>query len=224
MQAATYSAGIVLALLVGVAFALLWQRVQAAGAQARAAEESTRPVADTLVRIEAQMHELEAQRRQMLGGLEANIGGLAKETAAISQALRSPNARGRWGELTLRRVAELSGMSPYCDFTEQATSNGKRPDMLVRLPGGRTLPVDAKAPLGAYLDAQAAPDEAQKLAALDRHAQQLWRHVTTLASREYWAQFDAAPELVVLFLPGVSACDGQVYVARQRWHMPATAL
>jgi DNA recombination protein RmuC len=93
-------------------------------------------------------------------------------------------------------------MSPYCDFLEQRTEDGKRPDMLVKLPGGRTLAVDAKAPLSAYLDAEEAADAAGRAAALDRHAQQLVRHVNELAGREYWAQFDPAPEMVVLFLPG----------------------
>jgi DNA recombination protein RmuC len=109
-------------------------------------------------------------------------------------------------------VAELAGMSPHCDFLEQASigprgdlpgNDGRlRPDMLVHLPGGRTLAVDAKTPLGAYLDSEAAADASGRQAALDRHAQQLWRHVGELASREYWTQFGTAPEMVVLFLPG----------------------
>src|SRR5262249_32453914 len=156
--------------------------------------DATRPISDTLARIETQMREFEAQRRQALGGVEANLATLSRETAAISQAMRAPNSRGRWGELTLRRVAELSGMSPYCDFTEQHTQDGKRPDMIVRLPGGRVLPVDAKAPLSGFLDAQAATDEPQRRACFERHAQHLARHVATLASREYWMQFDSAPE------------------------------
>jgi len=159
-------------------------------------------MADSLARIEAQMRELESHRQHSLGGVEAHLAMLSKETLALSQALRGPNARGRWGELTLRRVAELAGMSPYCDFLEQQTEDRKRPDMIVKLPGGRTLAVDAKAPLSAYLDAEEAADPATRAAALDRHAQQLWRHVSDLSTREYWAQFDPAPEMVVLFLPG----------------------
>ena len=165
-------------------------------------------MADALARIEAQMRDIESQRQHALGGLEAHLATLSKETLALSQALRGPNSRGRWGELTLRRVAELAGMAPYCDFYEQQTSgepqagDRKRPDMLVRLPGGRTLAVDAKAPLSAYLDAEEAADPVTRGAALDRHAQQLWRHVAELSTREYWAQFDPAPEMVVLFLPG----------------------
>jgi DNA recombination protein RmuC len=168
-------------------------------------EES--PLAGTLQRIESQMREFEAQRQHMLGGLEHQIGALSRETVALSHALRSPNTRGRWGELTLRRVAELSGMAANCDFFEQSsgtssTGGGQRPDMIVRLPGGRTLAVDAKVPLSAYLDAEAATDEAARNGALDRHAQQLSRHMLQLSTREYWAQFQPAPEMVVLFLAG----------------------
>lgn len=160
------------------------------------------PVSDALQRIESQMREFEAQRQHMMGGLEQQISSLSRETVALSQALRAPNARGRWGELTLRRVAELGGMVPYCDFFEQESSERMRPDMIVRLPGGRTLAVDAKVPLSAYLEAEAATDEASKKAALDRHAQQLSRHVMQLSGREYWSQFQPAPEMVVLFLAG----------------------
>jgi DNA recombination protein RmuC len=148
----------------------------------------------------------------MLGALDANLAAVGRDTAGLAQAMRGANARGRWGELTLRRVAELAGMSPHCDFIEQEVGQAisspanfpsrLRPDMVIHLPGSRTLAVDAKTPLGAYLDAESAPDAASRQAALDRHAQQLWRHVTDLSSREYWAQFDTAPEMVVLFLPG----------------------
>jgi DNA recombination protein RmuC len=143
----------------------------------------------------------------MFGGLEHHLTSLSRETVALSQALRAPNSRGRWGELTLRRVAELSGMVAQCDFFEQESAEGGfggrlRPDMIVRLPGGRTLAVDAKVPLAAYLDADAATDEAARNAALDRHAQQVSRHVTALSTREYWSQLQPAPEMVVLFLAG----------------------
>jgi DNA recombination protein RmuC len=130
------------------------------------------------------------------------MGALSKETVALSHALRVPNARGRWGELTLRRVAELAGMAAQCDFFEQVSGQQQRPDMIVKLAGGRTLAVDAKVPLSAYLDAEAAMDHAAKDAALSRHAQQLSRHVAQLSAREYWAQFQPAPEMVVLFLAG----------------------
>jgi DNA recombination protein RmuC len=202
MTLATFLAGIVLALALGAVLAVLWFRARSAAAEARAAGEAARPIADTLERIESQMRGFESQRQHMLGGLEQQLSSLSRETIALSQALRAPNTRGRWGELTLRRVAELAGMVPYCDFFEQETNDHQRPDMVVKLPGGRTLAVDAKVPLAAYLDAEAAPDDAARRAALDRHAQQVMRHVTQLSAREYWAQFQPAPEMVVLFLAG----------------------
>src|SRR5580698_3170555 len=131
------------------------------------AEDSSRQMTEALARLEAQIREFELQRQRNLGGLEQHLTSLSKETVALSQALRSPNTRGRWGELTLCRVAELAGMVAYCDFAEQESVNGSRPDMIVKLPGGRILPVDAKAPLSAYLDAQAAPDDASRRSALD---------------------------------------------------------
>src|ERR1700688_2912708 len=148
MAVETFVAGIVVAVALGAALAALWFRgrtgARAAEDAARAAADSTRPVAETLARIEAQMREVESQRQHMMGGLEQQLGALSRETVALSQAMRVPNARGRWGELTLRRVAELAGMAPYCDFYEQESGAAQRPDMLVRLPGGRTLAGDAK--------------------------------------------------------------------------------
>jgi DNA recombination protein RmuC len=192
MTTATILLGFVLAIALGGALGVLWTRTRRSQDEAQAA----------LARIETLMREIEGQRQHALGGLEAQLSALSRETVALAQALRGSNARGRWGELTLRRVAELAGMSPYCDFAEQAAGDGKRPDMLVKLPGGRTLAVDAKVPLSGYLDAEQAAGGPERNAALDRHAQMLWRHVTGLAAREYWAQFAPAPEMVVLFLPG----------------------
>lgn len=204
MDPATFWVGFVLgAALAGIGV-ILWLRSQ------KPPENTTKPLSDTLERIEVQMRDFEAQvrgfeaqRQHAMGGVDAHLAALSKDTLALSQALRGTNARGRWGELTLKRVAELAGMAAYCDFFEQARDEaGKRPDMLVKLPGGRALAVDAKAPLSGYLDSEAAVDAAARNAALDRHAQQLSRHVNELASREYWGQFDTAPEMVVLFLPG----------------------
>jgi DNA recombination protein RmuC len=164
------------------------------------------PLADSLGRLETQVRELERAREKAFGSLGAQVQTLARETATLSTALRSPHIRGRWGEVTLRRVAELAGMVPNCDFQEQETHEGDgvrvRPDMTVRLPGGRTLVVDAKVPLSAYLDAVSAPDETSRKAALQRHSQQVSEHVRQLSSKQYWNQFQPAPELVVLFLPG----------------------
>jgi DNA recombination protein RmuC len=206
MRLETFVAGIVVALALGAALAALWFRTRtaarAAEDAARAAADSTRPIAETLARIETQIREVESQRQHMLGGLEHQLGALSRETVALSQAMRAPNSRGRWGELTLRRVAELAGMVPQCDFFEQQSGGEQRPDMIVKLPGGRSLAVDAKVPLAAYLDAEACTDPAVREAALVRHAQQVSRHVAQLSAREYWAQLQPAPEMVVLFLAG----------------------
>jgi DNA recombination protein RmuC len=211
-MSATFVAGIVLAMAIGVALGALmtalWYRSQPAPLPAPAPVATTpvadpgQPVAEALARIESQIREVESKRQHMLGGLEHHLTSLSRETVALSQALRAPNSRGRWGELTLRRVAELAGMVAQCDFFEQQSDGGARPDMIVRLPGGRTLAVDAKVPLAAYLDAEAAPDEASRNLALDRHAQQVSRHVNVLSAREYWAQLQPAPEMVVLFMAG----------------------
>jgi DNA recombination protein RmuC len=164
------------------------------------------PLADSLGRLETHVRELERAREKAYGSLGEQVQTLARETATLSTALRSPHIRGRWGEVTLRRVAELAGMVPNCDFQEQETREGDgvriRPDLIVRLPGGRSIVVDAKVPLTAYLDAVSSPDETSRKAALQRHGQQVAEHVRQLASKQYWNQFQPAPELVVLFLPG----------------------
>jgi DNA recombination protein RmuC len=171
-----------------------------------AIEGVVQPLADSLGRLETQVRELERAREKAFGSLGAQVQTLARETATLSTALRSPQTRGRWGEVTLRRVAELAGMVHNCDFQEQETREGDgvriRPDMIVRLPGDRSIVVDAKVPLTAYLDAVSAADETSRKAALVRHGQQVSEHVRQLASKQYWNQFQPAPELVVLFLPG----------------------
>lgn len=193
MQIATFLGGIVL----GAVLAALWFWFRS-----RSAEQTAKPVADALQRLETQMRDFELERQHTLGGLSQQLTSLGKETVTLSQALRVPNARGRWGELTLRRVAELAGMVQQCDFVEQETGGGMRPDMIVKLPGGRVLAVDAKAPLAAYLDSVTAADDNARREALQRHAQQLYRHVLGLSAREYWNSLQPAPEMVVLFLPG----------------------
>jgi DNA recombination protein RmuC len=171
-----------------------------------AIEGVVRPLNDSLARLETHVRELERARATAFGSLGEQLQSLARETSTLSTALRSPQARGRWGEVTLRRVAELAGMVPNCDFVEQETRENDgiriRPDMIVRLPGDRRLVVDAKVPLTAYLEAAGASDEPSRRAFLQRHSQQLAEHVRQLASKQYWSQFQPAPELVVLFLPG----------------------
>jgi DNA recombination protein RmuC len=191
MSPATFVTGIVLALALGAFLTALYFRHRPAP-----------PVMETLQRLELQIRDLESQRQHMQGGLNQQLTSLSRETVALSQALRAPNSRGRWGELTLRRVAELSGMASQCDFFEQNASDGQRPDMIVKLPGGRSLAVDAKVPLSAYLDAEAALDDPSRKAALDRHSQHVMRHVMQLSAREYWARLQPSPEMVVLFMAG----------------------
>lgn len=202
MPTQTLAIGIVLGVVVALALVILWMQLSAGRRQAAPESDPLYEISQTLERMQAQLQSVEAERQRMFGSLEQQIEALGKETVALSNAMRSPNARGRWGELTLRRVAELSGMIPFCDFEEQATGGQQRPDMIVRLPGGRTLAVDAKVPLSAYLDSEGAADAAAREAALIRHAQHVVRHVTALSARDYWAQFQPAPEMVVLFLAG----------------------
>ena len=171
-----------------------------------AIEKVVDPLNESLSRLETHVRELERAREKAFGSLGQQLQALARETTTLSTALRSPQTRGRWGEVTLRRVAELAGMVPNCDFLQQETRDtdaGRiRPDMIVRLPGDRSIVVDAKVPLTAYLDAASANDDPSRRSALQRHGQQVAEHVRQLSSKQYWSQFQPAPELVVLFLPG----------------------
>ena len=172
------------------------------------------PVRELLSSYDARLSQLDRDRTEALGQVAERLlqvhsvsDRLGRETRDLVQALRSSSSsRGRWGELQLQRVVELAGMLEYCDFETQvtmATDTGvQRPDMVVRLPGGSSIVVDAKAPLEGYLAAMDAPDDATRLAALDRHAKQLRAHINALSDRAYWRQFANAPEFVVLFLPG----------------------
>jgi DNA recombination protein RmuC len=143
---------------------------------------------------------------QLKGLVETHLPRLHAETASLVKALRQPTVRGRWGEMQLKRVVEMAGMLDHCDFFEQesrSTEDGRlRPDLLVRLPGGKTIVVDAKAPLAAYLSAAEAQDEAAQATFLAEHARQVRDHMAALGRKAYWEQFDPSPEFVVLFLPG----------------------
>jgi len=174
-----------------------------------------RPLADSITKFEEHVRVLEKNRQEAYSGLaehlkllSASQQQLQKETANLVTALRKPQVRGRWGEMTLRRVVELAGMSEHCDFAEQvttATEDGRlRPDLVVRLPAGREIVVDAKVSLEAYLDALAAESEEARKNALDRHAAQVRTHMNALAGKKYWTQFTSAPEFVVMFIPGES--------------------
>lgn len=172
-----------------------------------------KPLHDSLQRYDEQMRLLEQSRQSAYGGLDQHLKSLAEshqrlqqETGNLVKALRAPTVRGQWGEITLKRVAELAGMVDHCDFFEQESVTGEdrrfRPDMVVRLPGGRQIIVDAKTVLAAYLDAHEAPDEPHRLEALRRHAAQVRSRMDELSLKAYWTQFERAPEFVVLFLPG----------------------
>jgi DNA recombination protein RmuC len=174
------------------------------------------PLIETLKRYDAQIQEMEKTRQTAYGSLEEQLRNLAmvnqqlqKETGTLANTLKGgPAVRGRWGEMTLRRVAELAGMSEHCDFTEQenfeSATGRQRPDMIVHLPNGREIAVDAKAPLQAFLDAAAATTEDERREKLSRHAQLVRDRMKELSTKAYWDQFDPAPEIVVLFLPGES--------------------
>ncbi|HYL61754.1 MAG TPA: DNA recombination protein RmuC [Candidatus Methylomirabilis sp.] len=174
------------------------------------------PLKEALSRYEKQASEMEKSRQSAYGSLEEQLRSLSstsqllqRETGSLVTALSTPQVRGRWGEMTLKRAAELAGMSEYCDFDEQASfwsEGGKqqRPDMIVKLPGGRRIIVDAKAPLQAFLKAAAATSEEVRKTQLAQHAQLVRAHVVQLASRAYADLLGFSPEIVVLFLPGES--------------------
>jgi len=182
-------------------------------ARQKAVAELVAPVRESLSKVDAQIQQMEVARGEAYGDLKAQVQSLIStqtelrsETGNLVRALRTPNVRGRWGEIQLRRVVEIAGMLPYCDFAEQETIVGEsgrlRPDLVVKLPGGKSVVVDAKTPLQAFLDAFETNDEEARRSALANHARQVRDHMKTLSSRNYWEQFEATPEFVVMFLPG----------------------
>ncbi|MEA1969099.1 MAG: DNA recombination protein RmuC [Thermodesulfobacteriota bacterium] len=171
------------------------------------------PVQEALEKYEQRLSIMEREREKEFGSLTSRLFDMAKtqqnlrkETGNLVKALRLPHVRGRWGELTLKRVAEIAGMADQCDFVEQpSTGSGKgslRPDMIVHLPEDRNIIIDSKVPLSAYLDALEAETKEEKKKFLKNHAKQVQNHVTNLSQKKYWQSFSPCPEFVVLFIPG----------------------
>jgi len=185
----------------------------------KAIDASMIPLKESLKQIGEHQKELEKKRVEAYASISAQIAVLASaekdlrlETARLAQSLRSPQMRGSWGQIHLRRVVELAGMANHCDFFEQVAveSDGRawRPDLLVRLPGERQIVIDAKTPLNAYLDASDSGDEELRKKKLQEHAASLRRHMKDLSAKEYWRQFESAPEYVILFLPAEAFYSG----------------
>jgi DNA recombination protein RmuC len=179
----------------------------------QAIQELVAPVKLSLDKLDGRIHDIERLREGAYQALTTQVRSLAegqvdlrRETFTLVKALRQPVARGRWGELQLRKVVEMAGMVEYCDFVEQASVNGEdgrlRPDLVVRLPGGLNIVVDAKTPLSAYLEAAETDDDDVRKQRLVDHARQVRDHMTQLGRKSYQEQFDPTPDLVILFLPG----------------------
>lgn len=181
------------------------------------------PLSEDLSKLDTRIHELEEKRAGAYEGLKERLqqlgqaqASLQETTTTLREALRSSGTRGQWGELQLRRVVELAGMVEHVDFEEQVTTDDGRPDLVVNLPNGGVVPVDAKVPMDAYLEAAAAEDTDILRAKLDAHAKAVRSRVRELARKRYWSQFDQAPEFVVMFVPNESClsaafeCDGSL--------------
>ena len=191
-----------------------WDRAESSlSRRHQAIDQLVAPIREALDRTQQQILDLERVRQEAYGGIRAQLETMSQdqailqaETRNLVNALRRPEVRGQWGEITLKRLVELAGMVEHCDFEEQVTVDGPegrlRPDMLIRLPDNRQLVVDVKTPLDAYLSAVEAGDDVARNAALERHARKIGERIRELASKAYWSQFPSAPEFVILFIPG----------------------
>ena len=208
--------------------------------RSRAVKDVVLPVKEALARYDEYVRSVERQREKAYGGLSEQLYSLIKtqtdlqkETGKLVKAMRVPHVRGRWGEITLRRVAELAGMENRCDFFEQPTTRSEngmlRPDMIVALPGNRRIVVDSKVPISAYLDALEAETDEKRNEFLAAHARHVHNHIQQLSQKTYWAQFQPAPEFVVMFIPGenffsaaLSQNTGLIEYGVERNVIPAT--
>ena len=183
------------------------------GEREKAVENLVKPIREALQASRQQIEALEKSRSEAYGSIRTQLEAmqdaqksLTRETHNLAKALRRPEVRGRWGEITLRRLVELAGMVEHCDFVEQVhtVAEGQviRPDMIVRMPDRRELVVDVKTPLDAYMQAVEAEDDAQRKLGLERHAKGVRAHIRMLSSKAYWDQFEESPEFVILFIPG----------------------
>ena len=179
----------------------------------QAIDQLVKPFKESLTKVDTRIQELEVAREGAYKGLKQQVDSLLKtenelraETSNLVKSLRQPQARGRWGEMQLKRVVELAGMLEYCDFKQQESRDGEegrlRPDLIVSLAGNRNIVVDSKTPLTAYLEAIEAADDETRREKLKKHAEQVRKHVSMLGRKSYFERFDPAPEFVVLFLPG----------------------
>ncbi len=185
------------------------------GKRQQAIDSMVKPLKESLEKVDAKIGEIEKARASAYGQLSEQLKSLGTaqvslqaEASKLTTALRSTTTAGTWGELQLRRVVEMSGMSSYCDFVEQQSSGGFRPDLIVRLPGGQQIVIDAKAPNDAYREAANASDETVRSAKLAEHAAKVRGHIDALGAKNYWEQFQPSPEFVVLFLPGDQFLSG----------------
>ena len=173
-----------------------------------AIEKLVNPVGETLKEVDKKIENLERDRIKSQSSLQQQVQSLINETSTLSTALRRPSVRGRWGEMQLRRVGEIAGMTNYCDFSEQVSiideETNIRPDLTVNLAGGKKIVVDAKTPMEAYLKASEIEDVDSKTFQLNEHLRQTKDHITSLSSKSYYRQFPTSPELVIMFIPNDS--------------------